>query len=163
MADDDVLLGELDQCARRRGSRSGRAGAIARAIRAYRDYRWVGVYDVGEEIAVLNWAGEGAPTHLVLARHEGLCGAAVASGTTINVADVTRDPRYLTTFGSTRSEIIVPAHVGDVVRGLIDVESRSINAFDRDDQRLLERCAAAIAPLFAGERGKAQRSRGSLS
>ncbi len=35
---------------------------------------------------------------------QGLSGAAVASGETVVVGDVSKDPRYLTAFGSTRSE-----------------------------------------------------------
>jgi len=66
------------------------------------------------------------------------------------VGDVTKDPRYLTTFGSTRSEMIVPAMkpAGRGVVGLIDVESERLNAFEEDDRALVERCASAIVSLW---------------
>lgn len=64
--------------------------------------------------------------------------------------DVSADPRYLTAFGSTRSEIIVPvldAEANNVV-GTIDVESEEQNAFSKDVQDLLESCSAVIRPLW---------------
>ena len=63
---------------------------------------------------------------------------------------MTADPRYLTTFGSTRSEIVVPV-VTDGVRGLIDVESERPHAFGDADRAFLERCASAVRSLFEPE------------
>jgi putative methionine-R-sulfoxide reductase with GAF domain len=66
------------------------------------------------------------------------------------VGDVITDPRYLTAFGSTRSEIIV-AVIEPATRkvvGTIDVESEHKYAFTDADRAYLERCAAAIADLF---------------
>jgi putative methionine-R-sulfoxide reductase with GAF domain len=63
---------------------------------------------------------------------------------------VSADPRYLTAFGTTRSEIIVPildAEANNVV-GTIDLESEEPNAFSKDVQDLLESCAAVIRPLW---------------
>jgi putative methionine-R-sulfoxide reductase with GAF domain len=47
------------------------------------------------------------------------------------VGDVSKDPRYPTAFGSTRSEIIVPivGRAGRKVVGTIDVESENVDAF----------------------------------
>jgi L-methionine (R)-S-oxide reductase len=59
-----------------------------------------------------------------------LSGVAVATGDTVVVGDVSKDPRYLTAFGSTRSEIIVPivGRAGRKVVGTIDVESENVDA-----------------------------------
>jgi putative methionine-R-sulfoxide reductase with GAF domain len=66
------------------------------------------------------------------------------------VGDVRKEHRYLTAFGSTRSEIIVPVvdSAGRKVIGTIDVESEQEDAFSEEDRAVLERCAAAIARLF---------------
>jgi GAF domain-containing protein len=65
------------------------------------------------------------------------------------VGDVTKDPRYLTTFGSTRSEIVVPVCDPEGrVTGLVDVESESLDAFGEGDRQALEGCARILAPLF---------------
>ena len=62
------------------------------------------------------------------------------------VADVHKDPRYLPTFGSTQSEIVVPiiTEAGKAV-GLIDVESDKLNAFTENDRDFLEHAAYLIA------------------
>jgi putative methionine-R-sulfoxide reductase with GAF domain len=66
------------------------------------------------------------------------------------VNDVASDPRYLTAFAGTRSEIVVPVldPSGAHVVGTIDVESEKLDAFAARDQRVLEQCAAALAPLW---------------
>ena len=66
------------------------------------------------------------------------------------MGDVREDPRYLTAFGSTRSEIIVPVldRAGRKVVGTIDVESEEVDAFSEEDRAALERCAVALAELF---------------
>jgi putative methionine-R-sulfoxide reductase with GAF domain len=74
----------------------------------------------------------------------------VASGEPVVVDDVREDPRYLTAFGSTRSEMIVPIldRTGQRVLGTIDVESERVGAFSEGDRATPERCAAAVVGLF---------------
>jgi len=74
----------------------------------------------------------------------------VASGETVVVGDVREDPRYLTAFGSTRSEIIVPVldRAGRKVVGTIDVESEEVDAFSEEDCAALERCVVVVAAIF---------------
>jgi L-methionine (R)-S-oxide reductase len=147
---DDVIEEVRMLTAEERSDRFAVAADIADAIRRARGYRWVGVYEVGDdEIEALGWSGAGKPEYLRFPSTEGLCGAAVESGETVVVSDVRLDPRYLTTFGSTRSEIVVPVRGPDgEVRGLIDVESEKVGAFGAADRTLLERCAAALEPLW---------------
>jgi L-methionine (R)-S-oxide reductase len=66
------------------------------------------------------------------------------------VGDVSKDPRYLTAFGSTHSEIIVPVldRTGCKVVGTIDVESDRVDAFSEEDRAALERCATVVAGIF---------------
>jgi putative methionine-R-sulfoxide reductase with GAF domain len=66
------------------------------------------------------------------------------------VGDVRTDPRYLATFGSTLSEIIVPvlSPGGGNVIGTVDVESDKVNAFSTRDQQMIEQCAQAALPLW---------------
>ena len=146
---DAELTAELVEASAGGGERRNRAAGVAAAIRRFGKYRWVGVYDVGAaEIAVVGWDGPAPPTHRRFPRSQGLCGAAVASGAPVVVGDVPADPRYLTTHSTTRSEIVVPVFRGGEVVGLVDVESERPDAFGGGDRRLLERCAALIAPLW---------------
>lgn len=65
------------------------------------------------------------------------------------------DPRYLTTFGSTRSEVVVPIKRDDGrVVGTLDVEGEALDAFGSEECVLLERIADALAPLWQGERAR---------
>src|SRR6202008_109669 len=90
-----------------------------------RHYRWVGLYEVTPtEIALLACTGNTPPAFPRFPLSQGLCGSAVALRSIVNVRNVQEDPRWLTTFGTTRSEIIVPVFgAADQVVGLIDVES----------------------------------------
>ena len=93
--------------------------------------------------------GSAPPTFPRFPVTRGLCGAAVASKALVNVGNVREDPRWLTTFASTQSEIIIPVFDGaSRVAGLIDVESDRVNAFDKTDERFLSYCARIIPALF---------------
>jgi L-methionine (R)-S-oxide reductase len=141
------------------GSRAFRAAGVAAAIRTFGGYRWVGLYDVSlEQIALLGWDGPAPPAHPRFPRTDGLCGAAVATRRTVVVGEVAADARYLTTHATTRSEIVVPVFAAGVAVGVIDVESEQPDAFADADQRLLERCAALISPIWRGERDDTTRT-----
>jgi len=120
----------------------------AERIRRSGDYRWVGIYEVGDdEIRALAWTGD-APTYASFPRDRGLCGAAVADGMTVISHDVRLDSRYLTTFGSTLSEIVVPIRREGRVVGLVDVESDRVAAFGTPDRERIERHAAELAATW---------------
>jgi L-methionine (R)-S-oxide reductase len=123
---------------------------LAERIREAGGYRWLGIYAVGkEEISLIGWSGPAAPAHPRFPRDRGLCGAAAASGQAVVVNDVANDPRYLTTLGTTRSEMVLPVKrkSGEVV-GLIDVESDREGAFTPSDLRRLEGYASEVAALW---------------
>ena len=126
---------------------------IAEAIRVSGNYRWVGLYNVNHvagTVTNIAYSGPGAPEFPSFPIGKGLTGGAIKEKITVNIGDVSSDPRYLTAFGSTRSEIIVPIFDagGDKVIGTIDVESEHPNAFDAQTQGILEACAKAIASLW---------------
>ncbi|HVH72036.1 MAG TPA: GAF domain-containing protein [Candidatus Dormibacteraeota bacterium] len=143
-----------------REERIERAKQLAEAVGSFGNYRWTGVYDVGKEmVSIIAYStgahtgtsgGPGAPAYPTFPITKGLTAAAIRQKSTIVVGDVRTDPRYLTAFGNTLSELIVPVidpQNGTVV-GTIDVESERANAFSAEDQRLLEECAKAALPLW---------------
>ena len=149
--DEGLLLEEVSHALEGDGDRARKAAAVAGAVRRAGGYRWVGLYEVGdEEIANLAFDGPGAPAHPRFPVSQGLSGSAVASAETVVAGDVREDPRYLTAFGSTRSEMIVSVVDRGTRRvvGTIDVESELVDAFSEEDRSALERCARAVAPLF---------------
>ena len=143
-------LSELRRIAESSDTRQTGARRIAELIRAAGDYRWVGIYDVtSNEIAAIAWSGAGDPAFPRFPVTQGLNGAAVGSGSAVMVGDVRNDPRYLTTLGNTRSEMVVPVKNGSgAVIGTIDIESETVDRFKNPDREFIERCALEIAPLW---------------
>lgn len=131
--------------------REDRARAAAEMIRDASGYRWVGIYDVGDEqIAVIGYSGSAAPAHPTFSVTQGLNGEAVRSRATVVSNDVANDTRYISAFETTGSETIVPilgAESGLVI-GTLDVESERIGAFTSGEVEFLEDCAAVLRPLY---------------
>lgn len=145
------VLGQIRSVAAGSDDRTERAKRLAELIRKLGEYRWVGVYDVGvENVSIIAWSGPGAPEYLSFPVSKGLTGAAIQQKKAVVVGDVRNDPRYLTAFGSTLSEIIVPvlAPGEERVIGTVDVESEQANAFSARDQQMIEQCAQAVLPLW---------------
>jgi len=144
------ILETVREIAARPGDRAGRAKDAAERIRSARNYHWVGLYDVtASEIRAIAWTGREAPAFPTFPRTQGLNGAAVDAGRPVIVNDVRADPRYLTTFGATRAEAIVPVRRDGTIVGTLDVESDRVNAFDSADEEFLVSCAAALAVLWS--------------
>lgn len=147
---DAPFLEQLQTIVGQSCSRAQRFKQVAESIAFERNYRWVGLYAVSKtQIAMIACTGQTPPAFPAFPATQGLCGASVAERQIVNIGDVQNDPRWLTTFGSTRSEIIVPVFrpEGGVV-GLIDVESDQLNAFSTDDERFLSSCAPLLLSLF---------------
>jgi len=109
-------------------------------------YDWVGIYWVDGDALVLGpWSGRAATEHTRIPVSQGVCGAAVRESRTVIVDDVKRDPRYLSCFVETRSEIVVPIQRGSEIIGEIDIDGREIGAYTENDRVFLERLAERIA------------------
>jgi L-methionine (R)-S-oxide reductase len=125
---------------------------MAEMIRAARDYRWVGIYKTTKiEFVIVAGTGNCPVAYPRFPVTQGLCGAAAELRDTIVVGDVHKDPRYLPTFGSTQSEIVVPIiNEESRVVGMLDVESEKLNAFEDDDREFLERVAFLLSRALPG-------------
>ncbi len=109
-------------------------------------YDWVGIYLVRGNILHLGpWRGAQATEHVRIPIGTGVCGSAAQTGRTELVDDVSKDPRYLACFLSTRSEIVVPIKKKDVVIGEIDIDSETPAAFDVGDKVFLEKIADMLS------------------
>jgi phosphoserine phosphatase RsbU/P len=76
---------------------------------------------------------------------QGITGAAATSRQAIRVADVRNDSRYISAIDSVRSELAVPLLFKGKCIGVLDIQSRKIHAFSRDEQSLLSLMASRIA------------------
>jgi putative methionine-R-sulfoxide reductase with GAF domain len=134
-------------------SRLQKARLLAQLVQRERNYHWVGLYDVSKtQISAIAWTGESAPAFPTFPITKGINGAAVAARQSVVVQDVSKDSRYLTTFGQTKAEAIFPIFSSDgVVVGTIDVESERVNAFGPEDGAFLNQCALLLRPLWKAE------------
>lgn len=112
-------------------------------------YNWVGIYLLeGGELVLRAWSGPEATQHERIPLGMGICGLAARTGQTINVPDVSKDPRYLACFPHTRSEIVVPIKGEAGILGEVDIDSDRVNPFAKEDEEFLEQVANLLAPAL---------------
>ena len=140
-------LQEIGAFALAGGCTRKRVKQLVEMIRAARDYRWLAIYKIiKDEFVIFAETGSEPPAYPRFPITQGLCGAALDSGKPIIVGDVHHDPRYLPTFHTTRSEIIVPMrNEHRHILGMLDAESDKPNAFGEEDRQFLERAGGLIA------------------
>ncbi len=78
---------------------------------------------------------------------KGITGWVAAKGEPLLVNDVREDDRYVCRDENIRSEMCVPLKVGQKVMGVVDVQSRVLNAFSEDDLRLLSIVGGQLATI----------------
>jgi L-methionine (R)-S-oxide reductase len=123
-------------------------GEVCRFLRQeIRTYSWVGIYrKVGEELVLDAWDGDAPTEHIRIPIARGICGQAVREERTVIVDDVSKSPEYLQCFLDTRSEIVVPIRADGAVIGEIDIDGRTVGAFDASDEKFLTEVARRLAP-----------------
>ena len=122
---------------------------LANTAAALRDtfgerFFWVGFYMVSEGELVLG-PFQGSVACMRIAHGKGVCGTCWAEAKTIIVPDVEQFKGHIACSSESRSEIVVPVKRGKEVAGVIDIDSRSLNAFDEIDACYLEKVAAIVA------------------
>jgi GAF domain-containing protein len=123
---------------------------MAEMICKARGWRWVGVYKhTRNNMEFIAGSDDEPPCYKQFPATQGLCGAAVETRETVVVNDVRNDVRYLPTFHSTQSEIVVPiVSQSDRVVGVIMAESEKADAFGEEDREVLERVALLMGHAF---------------
>jgi signal transduction histidine kinase len=125
---------------------------MVRLIRETLGYSIVGIGLLeGDELVFKAAAGPSwkLPVSVRIKADSGVTGWVVASGKSLLVPDVSLEPRFVSTGVSppSRSELAVPLKTKDAVIGVLNVESKHLNAFDEGDRIVLESLAnqAAVA------------------
>ncbi len=103
--------------------REERGATAAEMVRAACGYRWVGIYDVGDDESVLI-ASAGSPAHE----------EAVRTGRTI--------------VGSRFAIVPILGAESGIVIGTLDVASDRVDAATPEDVAFLEECASVLRPLY---------------
>ncbi len=78
----------------------------------------------------------------------GVTGWCVLNGRSLLVPDVSAEPRYIAVRPTARCEMAAPMRDGDLVIGVIDLESDKLRGFSNADLKLLEQLAVAAANLI---------------
>ena len=97
---------------------------------------------VSPELVLGPFQGPVACTRIAFGR--GVCGTAWAERRTVVVPDVEQFPGHIACSALSRSEIVVPVWKGDVIAGVLDIDSRELGTFDETDRVWLEKVAALV-------------------
>jgi sigma-B regulation protein RsbU (phosphoserine phosphatase) len=139
----------------------------AALIKRHIDYEMFGVLMVNREGAYLTHRfaigyPPGLAENLKVPIGQGITGIAARTGNAVLVSDVSQDPRYINAIESVRSELAVPLVFRGKCVGVLDIQSRHLNYFTKEQQDILSvlanRLAVAIenARLFERVRTQAE-------
>lgn len=117
---------------------------VTAALKEQFGWLWVGFYLVKDEVLVLGpFQGPVACTRIF--KGKGVCGTSWAKAETLVVPDVEKFPGHIACSSRSRSEIVVPVIRDGIVRGVLDVDSEALDAFDEVDKRFLELVVTLLA------------------
>ena len=130
-----LLADEADEIAR--------MANLSALLHAEMGFWWTGFYRVDDNELVLGpFQGPVACTRIPLGR--GVCGTAWSEMRTIVVPDVEQFKGHIACSSESRSEIVIPLWSHGLIRGVLDIDSRELDAFDDTDREWLEMFAALI-------------------
>lgn len=117
---------------------------IAAALKEQFGWLWVGFYLVkDDELVLAPFQGPVACTRIKKGR--GVCGSSWQKMETLIVPDVEKFPGHIACSSASRSEIVVPVIRNGEVKGVLDVDSTSLNTFDTTDQLYLEQIVSLLS------------------
>lgn len=129
---------------------AGLASAAALLHHASSRFFWTGFYlpatDGSGDLVVGPYQGPLACVRLPAGR--GVCGAAAVERRSQVVPDVHAWADHIACSAASRSEIVVPLLDGETLRGVLDIDSDHLAAFDDRDRAGLERVAACVVAFL---------------
>ena len=117
------------------------ANTAALIFHSLADINWAGFYFLrGGELVLGPFQGKPACIRIPIGR--GVCGTAAAQRKSLLVEDVHAFPGHIACDVVSRSELVVPLLSGDLLIGVLDLDSPLLGRFDADDQAGIESIAA---------------------
>jgi diguanylate cyclase (GGDEF)-like protein len=102
------------------------------------DYFGVGLLDPAAGVfRVFRVTHSAQAESLTMPVGQGVPGQVLTTGTSRRIPDVSREPSFHSVNPDVQSELCVPLKVGERVIGVINIESKHLDAFSEDDERLL--------------------------
>src|SRR4029077_17366522 len=83
---------------------------------------------------------------------QGITGTAAATGHSVRVSDTSKDTRYINAIDSVRSELAVPLMLQGKCVGVLDIQSRHLDYFTSDQQKLLTVLASRLSVAIENAR-----------
>src|ERR1700682_6022154 len=83
---------------------------------------------------------------------QGITGTAASTGQPVRVSDVSQDPRYINAIDTVRSELAVPLMFRGKCVGVLDIQSRHLDYFTKDQQNILTMLATRLAVAIENAR-----------
>ncbi len=111
------------------------------------DVNWAGFYLVKGEHLLLG-PFQGKVACVKIAKGRGVCGTAWAEDKTQLVPDVHAFPGHIACDSASRSEIVVPIHVGGEVIGVLDIDSPLPARFTQADRAGLTQLVETIEHII---------------
>lgn len=121
---------------------------IAEEVLDLQDSEFLLMDEATGELVVVAQRGElylASGLRLPLDGTRGITVAAARAGEAVYVPDVRQDPRYVDAGFPARSELAVPIQIEGRLLGVINVESREVDAYSHADARLLSTLASQAA------------------
>lgn len=104
---------------------------------------WVGFYLIKDGQLVLG-PFQGSVACYRIRKGKGVCGTAWEQQTTQVVPDVDQFPGHIACSSLSRSEIVVPIISQGTVKGVLDIDSDQLAAFDETDRIYLEKLVVLL-------------------
>ncbi|MBR4427851.1 MAG: GAF domain-containing protein [Clostridia bacterium] len=123
------------------------ANVSALLYHAMENVNWAGFYLVKGGALILG-PFQGRPACVKIARGRGVCGTAWVTDAAQLVPDVHAFPGHIACDSASRSEIVVPIHVGGEVIGVLDIDSPVPARFDESDALGLTKLVQAMERVF---------------
>ncbi|MFC1898224.1 GAF domain-containing protein [Candidatus Cloacimonadota bacterium] len=138
------ILKQIEDLIQKTTDPLARMSTVAAILHHKFDYFfWTGFYQlVDEELTVCCY--QGSVACLVLAKHTGVCWAAIDEKKILVVPDVCIFPGHIACDSRSASEIAVPVYKGEDIVAVLDVDSKTLDSFDEIDAKFLEQIAGLI-------------------
>ena len=129
----------------------------AALIKRHIDYELFGVLLVdGDSLFLQHRFAIGYPPGLAenlrIPVGQGITGTAAATGHPVRVSDVSQDPRYINAIEAVRSELAVPLMLRGKCVGVLDIQSRHLDYFTKEQQNILAMLASRLSVAIENAR-----------
>ena len=126
---------------------SNLANASALLWQMLPEINWVGFYErVGDKLILGPFQGKPACIEIPMGR--GVCGTAARQRRTVRVANVHEFPGHIACDSASNSEIVLPLMNGQILWGVLDIDSPVPDRFTQEDEQGLARIAAILSGMI---------------